>query len=169
MATRSMSTCPMPGRPMTPRRFTLVLLVFAVLGPPLGALVFLSPMLASSLAIAIADGARTGELLALPQLIGMIMLFSYPFGGLPAVMSGAILGWHNGRSGNFPGYAPAALIGSAISFLAIVAFMLVDGGGRETPTDLLSLGAVFAIVGAVAAVICTAVCRWSGLFAAARG
>ncbi len=149
-------------------RWVRILIVFAILGPPAGGLVFAAPMLASSMTSAIADGERAGELFALPQLVGMIALFSFPFGGPPAVLAGLLLTWRASHRGRPPGYLEAAFVGAAISCAIIVAFFLVESAGRQGSAELASMGGTFAVVGAAAAVACTALCRWWGLYPQAR-
>lgn len=126
-------------------RFSLVLL-YAVVGPPLGGLV--------TAAGAIAAGhARTTPL---PELLLIFMAFGYPFGGLAALGAGLAHAALEGRLGN------AALLGAVVTagMLAHLAMAALIGNLGRVLESGMSLVGFAAPVVISATALCGASLWW---------
>ncbi len=145
------------------RRGFLVLLVFIVLGAPIGGFVFVSPILIGGLADIGWSLAGWGEgLLSLGQLLFLTALFSYLFGGFSAVLCGLWLAWRV-----VAGLPTSRLYGAfagAITSIPLPAVLMLDKPVNADTLQTVAFNlALFMGLGAVAAFLCTWLCRRWGL------
>jgi hypothetical protein len=79
-----------PAHRPSPRRLAGIVAVFALLGPPVGALVFMLLLLGVSLASAVQGETGTGRMMAGTMLLGIVFALplSYLVGGLSALVMG---------------------------------------------------------------------------------
>ena len=128
----------LPERPVW--RAVAILLLFALLGPPLGGMVG-----GLSLAVAgfVGSEATLGE--SLSEFLPVAIIFSvygaflaYGLGILPALVSGAVIAWHEGWRGPVTGFS-ACLLGVGIG---AIYYMLGEFMGSQNAV----FGAIFSIL-----------------------
>lgn len=139
------------------RRGLAVALFVALIGPLVGTLAFLGIPLARMLVAAAGNGLPGLEAGSLATMALFLLIYGYVFGGVPAIVAGAALGWLTARRGNF-GYGHALLIGAlggAVGGLVLGALVVSQQG-------VVPGMAVFLTPFAAAAAV---ICRWlMGIF-----
>jgi len=132
---------PVTATPSRMRRRIGIVLIYAVLGPPIG---MLGLMLVAAGANAIEKGHYAQILMAPLLVFSPLVLFAYVFGGIPAVATGLIMASLD-RVDRFWKYLTISVCVGAASSLAWQSLFL-GGAGRQDPLLLPFVGSFSAIV-----------------------
>ncbi|MEQ8825857.1 MAG: hypothetical protein RIC14_15940 [Filomicrobium sp.] len=153
-------------------RFVAVVLVFFLLGPPIGGIALMSPVFASALMDTGVSGSDiAGDLFTwleeLAALLLFVGLFSFAFGGLAALLCGLWIAWRS-RAGRVVTYVECLLAGAAGGFLGDIVLSLAmrATGGEASQAEVYVTMIMFLVPsGVVAALVCLWLCRRMGLVA----
>lgn len=142
-----------PQRTRYPGRAAAVFLLTVLLGPPLGGVILLSPVL---FAISTSPLGLSG----IASLLWEPMRLGYLMGTVPACVSGLWVAWKVWRNGTI-GYREVAVAALAASTLPPIFFAMatVSSGVKLDPASISGIAFTF-LYFAVAALVTAPACRW---------
>ena len=122
------------------RRATKVAAFVTFAGPPIGAAAYLALIAVHSFATAAPDQSSTFELQTAVTIGGLIILFTYLFGGLPAFFSGLALARHVYVGGG-PVTAMRAIVTAVVGTLlaSVVLRAILMLGGPRLPSIVFAM------------------------------
>jgi len=142
-------------------RAVVILIVFVIVGPVIGGLVFTSPVLISSLFAAIWSwDTALDTLTALAGVLGVMAMVSLMIGGASAAMCGLWVAYREWSGEPVP-TIQAVLAGIVASIPIGLAMSTTSSPFRWD--EFLSSTLMMCIFGAIAAGVCLALCRRLGL------
>lgn len=153
-------------------RFVAVVLVFFLLGPPIGGIALMSPVFASALMDTGVSGADiVGDIFTWLEELGALLLFvgvfSFAFGGLAALLCGLWIAWRS-RAGQVVTYVEGMLAGAAAGLLGdiVLSVAMRSAGGSASQAEVYVTMIMFLVPSSVvAALVCLWLCRRLGLVA----
>jgi hypothetical protein len=140
---------PAAAKAMTKGQLALSLLIYMLLGPPVGAMAFL--LMVNAIEV-VSGGTGTPLLGLLFGGLPFVLTFAYALGAIPALISSLAMVWLMRRGWSFPRRLRASMPIGAAASIAVLGWLLLGKPGN-VPWYLV-LGA-FALTGAAAALAAT--------------